>query len=205
MTRTVILAKARTIFGRRGYAEVSLREIAEAVGIKTPSLYAHFASKQALFEAVYAEVVAEHAAYFDELVRTSSSLTPLARLHHLLAGIERYYHDRRDLAEFSLRATVNESGTEGENLRRMLLDSEQILTAAIQTTYADGVADGTFPDSDSEGFTSLVLLVMDGLFLQLTHYTEDVYRRRFEHTWSYLSRMLTQKPRQPRHIPGSEI
>src|SRR6478609_3438354 len=71
MTRATILAEARTIFARQGYAETSLREIAEAVGIKTPSLYAHFPSKEALYAEVYAAVSVEHTAFFDELVRST--------------------------------------------------------------------------------------------------------------------------------------
>lgn len=89
MTRATILAEARTIFARQGYAETSLREIAEAVGIKTPSLYAHFPSKEALYAEVYAGVSVDHTAFFDELLRNSSELEPLARLHHILGASRR--------------------------------------------------------------------------------------------------------------------
>ena len=78
MTKARILAEARRVFARRGYAEASLREIAEAVGIKTPSLYAHFPSKEALYQAVYAEVIVDHTAFFDELVRTEGLKAALA-------------------------------------------------------------------------------------------------------------------------------
>ena len=52
MSRQRLIDAARHVFARKGYAEASLREIAEAVGIKTPSIYAHFEGKQALFESV---------------------------------------------------------------------------------------------------------------------------------------------------------
>ncbi|MBT2484361.1 MULTISPECIES: TetR/AcrR family transcriptional regulator [unclassified Microbacterium] len=191
MTRATILAEARTIFARQGYAETSLREIAEAVGIKTPSLYAHFSSKEALYEAVYAEVAVEHTAFFDELARRSGELEPLARLRHLLGGIEDYYRDRPDLAEFSLRAAVAEYGPGGQNLREIFLDSESTLAAAVRKTYDDGAASGTFAAGDADGFIALVFVIMDGLFLQLTHYTPEVYRERFEHTWQHLATILS--------------
>lgn len=191
MTRTTILTAARAIFGRLGYAEASLREIAEAVGIKTPSLYAHFPSKEALYEAVYAEVVVEHTAFFDELVRASRELKPLARLRHLLGGIEAYYRDRPDLAEFSLRAAVTEFGPAGSHLREIFLDSESTLAAAVRQAYDDGVAEGSFVRGDSEGFIALVFVIMDGLFLQLTHYSPELYRERFEQAWRHLSALLS--------------
>lgn len=43
--REHILAEALRLFGERGIFEVSTREIAQAVGISQPSLYAHFKSR----------------------------------------------------------------------------------------------------------------------------------------------------------------
>lgn len=191
MTRATILSEARAIFGRRGYAETSLREIAEAVGIKTPSLYAHFASKDALYQAVYAEVSIEHTDFFDDLARSSTELEPVARLRHLLGGIEVYYRDRPDLAEFSLRAAVTEFRPGGQGLREIFLDSESTLAAAVRQTYDDGVAAGQFVEGDADGFIALVFVIMDGLFLQLTHYTSEVYRERFDHAWNHLASILS--------------
>lgn len=197
MTRADILSEARTVFARKGYAEASLREIAEAVGIKTPSLYAHFPSKEALYEAVYAEVSVEHTAYFDELARSSSAMPPLERLRHLLGGIEAYYRDRPDLAEFSLRAAIAESGASGASLREIFLDSESTLASAVRHAYQEGVVTGVFAVDDPDGFTALFLVLMDGLFLQLTHYSPDVYRERFDLAWRHLASLLATSPEGP--------
>lgn len=191
MTRARILAEARRVFARNGYGQASLREIAEAVGIKTPSLYAHFPSKEALYEAVYAEVVDEHTAFFDELVSTSADLEPLPRLRHLLEGIGLYYRDRHDELEFSLRAAVDEYGSGGQNLREIFLDSESTLAIAVRRAYDDGVATDGFAPGDPEGFTALVFVIMDGLFLQHTHYGPDLYSERFEQAWRHLAAILT--------------
>jgi len=51
-TRQRILEKALELFAARGYDAVSVAEIAEAVGIRAPSLYNHFPSKQAIFDAI---------------------------------------------------------------------------------------------------------------------------------------------------------
>ncbi|MFN3259062.1 MAG: TetR family transcriptional regulator [Pikeienuella sp.] len=61
--REAALAAAAELIGRRGYAGVSMRDIAEAVGMLPGSLYYHFPSKEALFLEVHeAAVAAFHAA-----------------------------------------------------------------------------------------------------------------------------------------------
>ena len=50
--REQVLRVAEALFARAGYRGVGLREIAAQVGIRAPSLFKHFASKQALYNAV---------------------------------------------------------------------------------------------------------------------------------------------------------
>jgi TetR/AcrR family transcriptional regulator len=51
-TATRILDAAEDLFAANGYAAVSVRDIAGRVGLNQASLYNHFPSKQALYEAV---------------------------------------------------------------------------------------------------------------------------------------------------------
>jgi len=53
-----ILDAAEVCFARRGYDGTTLREVAEIVGIRIPSLYNHFDSKQSLYTAVLARGMA---------------------------------------------------------------------------------------------------------------------------------------------------
>lgn len=55
-TKQVILAAALDLFSTQGFEATSMQQIAEAVGIRKPSLYSHFAGKQEIL---------------DELVRTT--------------------------------------------------------------------------------------------------------------------------------------
>jgi AcrR family transcriptional regulator len=58
-TRRAVLASARTLFGSQGYAQTSVDQIAAAARVTKGAVYHHFASKEALFRAVYEEVEAE--------------------------------------------------------------------------------------------------------------------------------------------------
>lgn len=48
-TKQKILKAALTLFAEKGYSAVYVGEIADAVGIKAPSLYKHYKSKQDIF------------------------------------------------------------------------------------------------------------------------------------------------------------
>ena len=55
-TKQRILDEALTLFSEKGFANVFVNEIAERVGIKAPSLYKHYKSKQAIFDAIIDEM-----------------------------------------------------------------------------------------------------------------------------------------------------
>lgn len=58
-TRRAVLAAARSLFGRNGYAQTSVDEIADAARVTKGAVYHHFANKQALFRAVYTQTGAD--------------------------------------------------------------------------------------------------------------------------------------------------
>ncbi|MEU0874677.1 TetR/AcrR family transcriptional regulator [Nocardia brasiliensis] len=53
-TKAALSSAALRLFARNGYAGTSIRSIAREVGLSESVLYAHFASKQAIFDAVLA-------------------------------------------------------------------------------------------------------------------------------------------------------
>ena len=55
-TKQRILDEALTLFSEKGYANVFVGDIADRVGIKAPSLYKHYKSKKAIFDAIIDEM-----------------------------------------------------------------------------------------------------------------------------------------------------
>ena len=66
-TKQKILDKALELFSTQGYDSVSVGELAKAVGIKAPSLYNHFSSKQAIFDAIMESTAAQYEADTDKI------------------------------------------------------------------------------------------------------------------------------------------
>ncbi len=59
-SRETILATSRDVFLRHGFTDASMDTIAQRSGVSKTTLYAHFESKEALFNQVVVDAVTEH-------------------------------------------------------------------------------------------------------------------------------------------------
>lgn len=59
-TKQVILAAALDLFSTQGFEATSMQQIAEAVGIRKPSLYSHFAGKQEILDELTQTVMEQY-------------------------------------------------------------------------------------------------------------------------------------------------
>jgi AcrR family transcriptional regulator len=89
-TATAILDAAEALFAERGYVGTTMRTVAKAVGLRDPSLYNHFASKDALYAAVLERTYRPIADEMDGLVSAKSSWTGMGEvissINELVAG-----------------------------------------------------------------------------------------------------------------------
>lgn len=82
-TRAEILRAAWRLVREQGLAGLSLRELARAVGMRAPSLYSYFDSKNAIYDAMFAEGAAEYLRRTRAIHRTGDPLTDLKAGMHL--------------------------------------------------------------------------------------------------------------------------
>ncbi len=81
--RDQVLRVAGALFARGGYSGTGLREIAAEVGIRAPSLFKHFKSKHALYNAVLRNVFAR----LGEVAARLEAEAPFTeRLEHFVGG-----------------------------------------------------------------------------------------------------------------------
>ena len=71
-TRQEILAAAWATAREHGLAQVTLREVADRVGMRAPSLYSHFESKNAIYDAMFGQAWSE----FLESARAADTPAP---------------------------------------------------------------------------------------------------------------------------------
>jgi AcrR family transcriptional regulator len=71
-----ILNAAEELFAEQGYAGTSLREVADRVGLRIPSLYNHFPSKDALYTAVLERGIAPVLGILSGFADTDADIQP---------------------------------------------------------------------------------------------------------------------------------
>ena len=116
-TKQKILDKALELFSVHGYDAVSVGQIAAAVGIKAPSLYNHFPSKQAIFEALIASTAARyevdtgkidiHVQNAPQDIPAFSQITPDALFEKVRQIFEYSLHDKT-IAGFRRMMTIEQ-------------------------------------------------------------------------------------------------
>jgi len=98
-----ILDAAETRFAEKGFSATSLGEIADDVGIRSPSLYKHFATKKELYRAVMKRLLDP---YFEMLETLLTSPTDAKQAQRNLDTVARHYYETPNLARLVQHATL---------------------------------------------------------------------------------------------------
>lgn len=152
-TAREIRAAALRLFAEHGYAAVSMRQIAQEVGVQAGALYLYTPDKQSLL----ADLLIEH---MEELLTAWSaaqcgSTDPAARLETFVRFHIRHHLGRVDkvfISYMELRNLSDENFMRVERLRRLY---EQV----VEDILHDGVAAGVFHVADPR-VASLALIAM---------------------------------------------
>jgi TetR/AcrR family transcriptional regulator len=99
-----ILDAAEDIFAEKGYSATSLGDVADRVGIRSPSLYNHFKNKEALYAAVLERLLADFSA---PLVELDSGPVTNERVFQWLETIVRQHHANPNLARLLQHAALS--------------------------------------------------------------------------------------------------
>ena len=103
-TREQLLATAISCFAARGLSRTTLREIADAAGLTSGTLYFHFSTKEALYIAAYERAVDDMYIELDEAIEGIDGL--IDRLEAVLDRAGELMVERPEIQGMVLRAWV---------------------------------------------------------------------------------------------------
>ena len=126
----LILDAAARFFAEKGYGYTSMRDIAGAAGMLPGSLYYHFASKEELLVAVYAEGVRRIKAALAPALAPDGD--PWQRLENVCAAHLTGLLEDSDYGQVVIRVRPDDAPEVSERLVALRDDYEQTFARAIQ-------------------------------------------------------------------------
>jgi AcrR family transcriptional regulator len=133
--RDQVLRVAEALFARAGYRGVGLREIAAQVGIRAPSLFKHFPSKDALYNAVLISI-------FDRLVEVAKRLEGdgsfEARLESFIGGYVDLVANDPNVVPLLFRELMERSEAMHPDTRHLAADIYRRIDAFLQAGQRAG-------------------------------------------------------------------
>ena len=143
--REEILIAATQLFAEHGYNAVGMRSIADAVGVRSSSLYHHFPSKTALLAAIAGEY--GHDYISDHVPILESSDRPADRLRRVFYDQIVYFWEHRLNRDVGLKELRELEANQHETWERIRSDLRRYQTA-VTRTIEEGVSVGEFDVDD---------------------------------------------------------
>ena len=156
--RDVILERAADLFAKQGVSATTVREIAEAVGILSGSLYHHFASKDEIVDAIVSSFLDDLVARYDEGLAATTD--PRERLVTLVEASIATSADHPHATEIYQSDTRYQGAADGETVVRQ---AAQSVRRAWIKVLEEGQAAGVF--RDDVPVKVIYPLLRDGLWL----------------------------------------
>ena len=154
-TREQVLTHARLLFMQRGFASVSVGEVAEAVGVTKPTLYYHFGDKEGLYTAVLCDVMHEVGGYIRQV--TESPLSLRQRLYEVTLG---YFLYANATMEPMLRDTNELIGA--ERAAQVWDAYRNHVLAPLHGLMEEGMARHELRQGDADILVRAFLALLDG-------------------------------------------
>jgi AcrR family transcriptional regulator len=163
--RQAALERAMEVFWDRGYQAASMTDLTEAMGINSPSLYAAFGSKEAL----YREAVEHFAATESDEILAPLRNAPTAREAlegYLIASARTFTRPGRPPGCMVVLSAVNAVGV-GEETSRILREMRAGSITVIEERLQGAVNEGELPASlDRHAVASYYVTVQQGMSIQ---------------------------------------
>lgn len=161
--RRTLAREAVTVMQREG-ADVSMTRLAEALGLKRPTLLYHFPTRAQIVETALEEMMIAQAAFV--LGRINQETHPLRRLYAQVRAVHEFQHGNEARLVFLTQALA---ATGGERMKELVHGAAKIFEAhrrANADRIRAGIEAGLVAPCDPDALVQLVRAVIDGLMLQ---------------------------------------
>ncbi|MCU1658623.1 MAG: acrR [Pseudonocardiales bacterium] len=163
--REQLLAAARRLLERRGYAHITARDLVAESGTNLASIGYHFGSKAALLNAAIEAALEDWAEQLAALVMADRDATPIERGMVTWVTALQSLPGRRPILQSYIDALAQAQRV--PELQRQLARHYRHARRRVAELVAESLADGTPPDDPRcQAIAAFVIAVCDGLAVQ---------------------------------------
>ncbi|MCV9901009.1 TetR/AcrR family transcriptional regulator [Exiguobacterium sp. N5] len=171
-TKDKIMQSARTRFARDGYEGLSLAAVAEDVGIRKASLYAHIDGKEQLFK----QVVSDMANRYEEVWQTTCDDTagrpPLERIDSIVNTLTSFFSDHETWM-LTKRMLLVPPPEFREYIEEVIGTVETKLKRFEKEQFRLAMERGDLPVQSLDELYAAYYCFLDGVLLSLFTFEED--------------------------------
>jgi AcrR family transcriptional regulator len=163
--RDAALEAATFVFWRKGFEAASMNDLCDAMGVRSPSLYAAFGSKEALYlEAIEHYVRTQGPPIWDRLAEGATVRAGIEKF--LIAGTERLPKSRT-LPAGCMAALAAVSDEWPASIARVIRKVRLDMLGRLRARLEEAVATGELPAStDVDGLSRFYLSIYQGMAVQ---------------------------------------
>lgn len=174
------------LFTEFGFEGASLSDIAKQVGIKTPSIYAHFSSKEQLFLRLVEDVIQEEQEKCVRLMADGrdSRLPAKERLRQQFDYFTDYYGMSAGRSFLRRVMLVPPRGLE-QHIRDRILQYEDHLSASLIAILEEAAKEAG-ATANGERQVAVFYALIDGLLVEFQLYDDQMYKQRARIAWEWL-------------------
>ncbi|PEL14245.1 TetR/AcrR family transcriptional regulator [Bacillus sp. AFS017336] len=175
-TKENIKEAATKLFAKKGYSGMTIREIANEVGIKPPSVYAFFEGKDDIFLAVYKDALNGHLSIVESQLKNTQSKK--VQLYSILKSAIDFQYKEDLKAKIIVRLMTSPPEIIKEDIIKRFGSMELNEYKILSEIFRQGIENGEIKESDSHALALSFQCIMDGLFWQMhRHSEEEIYAR----------------------------
>lgn len=183
MTSIQLNQAALKLFVKHGFDGTSLAHIAEDVGIKKQSIYAHYKNKDDLFLTVLEGALSEELHFIEQWLQQNNNL-PLEELLYQFLQMYRQRFEQDDDFKFGLRMSFHPPAHLHNTVMEKICELEQGIERHLQFVFEQAIDKGVTLQTDARTAMLSYLVILDSICVELVYTNLERTTAKIEAAWN---------------------
>nr|WP_315988749.1 TetR/AcrR family transcriptional regulator [Desulforamulus aquiferis] len=156
---------ALSLFASSGYEATTMNQIADIVGIKKPSLYAHYGGKEEIFFSIFEDLIVKYKGFIEQVIDSTSGMTVEKKLLYIFENYINFFIQNPEVSTFWNRVLFFPPIEFRERIFASIFEMEIVLQGKLASIFIEGIKEGVIREEKVEDMILSFLCIREGLLL----------------------------------------